>query len=278
MRTRCFILFLSACVLLLQQSCYVPHYMYAPAALQTPGFTGKNQSEVNASLSQYGYDLRGGYAVSNHLAVLGSWYWRHERQYDNQYYPTALLPPSPLRIDSIRYKRDQLTFGISYFTPLNLIDKKHFFFTMTGGYGAGHFGMNEIARIKHRNYDTTEQVYSYQYHAGIKDIFFQPSFMFNSKYFKIILSVRRSEINFHDINTTYTPDTFNISKNKFYGFTEPAITVQVHPNIDWLTVQFQGGISIRSTNVSFDSRPIIGNIGISVDPVKLFAKKDRESR
>ncbi|MGH2642601.1 MAG: hypothetical protein ACRDE2_01520 [Chitinophagaceae bacterium] len=156
----------------MQQSCYIPHYMYAPSALQTPGFTDKNQSEVHASLSRYGYDIHAGYAVSNHIALLGSWYWRHERQYDNQYYSTGLFQPSPLKIDSIRYLRNQLTFGLSYFTPLNLSDKKHFFFIMSAGYGAGHFGMYERARIKQHADDTSEQVYSFQYHAGIKDIFF----------------------------------------------------------------------------------------------------------
>lgn len=272
MKTGCYLIFLSgAFILLLQQSCYVPHYMYSPSAVQVPGLTGKNQLDLGGSVSLHGYDAYTGYALSNHFAIMGSSYWRHERQYDRRYYSTSIFNPSPLRIDSIRYNRKLLSFGLSYFTPLD--NKRHFFFTITGGYGAGHLGMVETKRYKQPDADTTYQVDQYEYHSAINNIYLQPSIMFTLQGAKIVFSIRQSEIYFHNINTNYSGGDVNISAVKLYGFTEPALTLLFNPDVDWLTIQLQSGFSIPAQNISFDHRSFIGNIGVSVDPVKWLSKK-----
>lgn len=44
-------------------------------------------------------------------------------------------------------------------------------------------------------------------------------------------------------------------------------------NRKFISIQLQSGFSVPTQNTSFDHRPFIGNIGVSVDPVKLLNKK-----
>lgn len=251
-------------------SCVTPHYMYAPTAENVPSFTKRNESSTGISFSNRGIDAQAGYAVSNHVALLGSWYGRWERQYDEKEHATALFS-STRTLDSVRYQRKLWSLGLTYYTP---IDKnRHFFVMMTGGYGRGYFSMNEHSITKYPDADTLLSRNFYQYKAGTGRLYFMPAIMGHYESLKAIFSIRFSGNRYDHIRSTYSDGAFKLKENKLYIFTEPAFTLHVTPSqTDWLTIKLQGGFVFPSGNVSFNYRSFIGNIGAAIDPVKLFSR------
>lgn len=251
-------------------SCSTPHYMYAPTAVNVPTFTQGGESTAGISFSTRGVDVQAGYAISNHVAITGSWYWRHERQYDDSGHTTSLFP-SGKKMDSVRYLRRLWSLGLTYFAAID--QKQHFYVMLTGGYGEGRFSMNEHSTTKDRNTGTALASNFYHYDAQMKRVYFQPAFMGKFSSVKVALSLRFSGMIYHDIHSGYTTN-FNVKANKAYVFTEPALTLHITPpGSPWLTLKFQSGFVIPPATIPFRYRSFIGNIGAGVDIVRIFTKK-----
>lgn len=247
-------------------SCTTPHYMYVPTAANNPGFTKKNESSLNLALSANGTDLQAGYAISDHVALLGSWYWRKERQYDKYYHDR---PFGVKEKDSIRYYRNLLSLGMAVSMPMD--EHGHFFFLISGGYGTGRFRMAERDFKRQSASDSTAPAHFTSYHSRTSRAYLQPGVMMKFSPVKLILSMRWSGIAYHYRSSTDDLESFGIKDNSLYSFIEPAMTLRITPpRTDWLSLELQSGVALPSSSINFDYRGFIGNIGIGIDPVRLL--------
>lgn len=256
-------------ILLSTASCVTQHFMYAPTAVNTPAFTQKNESYAEVAGSYHGLDARAGYAVSDHIAFLGSWYWRRETHYDGGYHYRGYTTGSHL--DSILYKRHLVSFGLAYYQPLD--KKSHLFFNASAGYGMGRFIMNENSKIgaQFAGSDSIEVTQDYyKYDAHVNRFFFQPALVFNNYKLRSILSVRWAATVYKDAPGTVDPDKYGHVSNKLLSYIEPALTSKIYLK-DWLRLIIQIGASINTQQIDYDYRGMIGNVGIGIDPVKLFS-------
>lgn len=255
-------------------SCAVPHYMYAPTAINVPSFTEKGESSTSVAFSNHGYDIQGGYSISNRLAVLGSWYWRHEKQYTAGYQATNIGWPSNNVLDSIRYNRKFLTAGVMFFTPIN--PRKTIFFNLSTEYGLGQFNMFENKRTETYNYNSPDTIFTHSinnYPATMTQVILQPSIMVHSRSVDFILSFRWSGIRYHYNETADSLNHFGAGNNTLYSFLEPALTWHIRPVIKWLAIQIQMGLAVPAKPVNFEYHAVIGNVGVAIDPVGLLRKK-----
>lgn len=255
-------------ILLLTTSCVTQHFMYAPTAVNAPAFTQKNESYVDLAGSYRGVDAQAGYAVSDHVAVLGSWYWRRERHYDGGYRYRGYSRGSHL--DSILYNRHITSLGVTYYGPLN--KRNHIFFNISAGYGLGRFIMDENSKIRIQSAGSDsieiEQNY-YTYDAHISRFFFQPALVFNNYRLRSVLSVRWAGTRYKNIRGVQDPDKYGHVSNKLLSYIEPALTSKIYLK-DWLHIILQIGASINTQQIDYDYRGLIGNVGIGIDPVKLL--------
>lgn len=247
------------CLVLAFSSCSVPHYMYAPTAFNVPGFTEKHESALDATFSTHGTDLMAGYAITDQLAILGSWFFRHEDQYHDS---TGRLP------DSLRYLRELFGGGLSYTLPLS--DNRHFFLSFSGGFGAGRFRM---AERNMRHPDSLNPAGFTLYHTSLKRYYLQPAFIIKYKVVQVVTSARVSTVRYG-----FRPGTdlkpFGVHNHRSYPFLEGAMTVRLSPPATpWLRFQLQVGFSVPTQTTNFDYHGVIGNAGIGIDPVKLFRGK-----
>lgn len=257
-------------------SCTTPHYMYAPTAVNVPAFTDKGQSDAGIALSTRGVDGQVAYAITNHLAISGSSYWRDERQYDREGYATVLFS-SHKHWDSIRYKRTLWSAGLTYYTAMD--QHKRLFLILTGGYGSGRLRMKERSTVKQGDTDSVLSRGSNRYYAKMNRIYLQPAIMGHYHSAKIIFSLRVSGIIYHGIRSSYPDTDFNITPGCMYVFSEPALSLHITPPAtSWLTLKFQSGFVLPSGAVSFKYRSFIGNVGAGVDVARMFRKKPPEKQ
>lgn len=246
-------------------SCAVPHYMYTPTAANVPGFTQKNESAVDANLSLFGVDVMGGYAVSDRVAILGSWYYRHETQYTSSKNNLS----SRAHADTLHYLRILPSLGISYTAPIS--QDHHLFLGVAGGFGKGRLRMSEHETFQRDSSSVTSS--SALYHASLRRLYLQPEFIVKYPLIQLIASARWSGVRFGygDLSPL---DQFDVRNHHLYSFLEGAITFRITPpKTPWLRFQLQAGASIPGSDVEFDFHPLIGNIGVGIDPVALFRKK-----
>ncbi len=260
-------------VLFMVTSCTVteaPHYMYAPRAVNVPMFTQKDQSDVNLKLSYYGIDAQAGYAISDHLAMVSSWYWRNEYHYDKDFHH---VPHSHDRMDSIHSKRKAFSFGISYYSPLN--KRKNIIINGTAGFGIGRFSMNSSSQTKvfFPSQDSLIAKKLFNYDTQMKQFFLEPAIVFDKGKRRAAFSVRWSGIVYNKVvNSTSNPDEYGKISNRLLSFIEPAYTYELFLN-GWLHLALQLGASLNTQEIDYQYRPIIANIGIGIDPVKLYRKR-----
>jgi hypothetical protein len=242
--------------------------MYAPTAAGVPSFTGKHTSQISGSLSARGFDLQAGYALTGHFGVWGSWYRRSERDYARGYRPEGL---SGYRTpDSVRYGRGLASLGAVYYTPVD--QWRRFFFSVSAGYGTGYFRM--ISHIHRKSsVDSTGIYEDYAYRARMRRIYVQPAFMHRFEHWSVTISVRWSGTVYQDVRSP-DPDLYGHVSNQLLSFVEPAMTWKLSPGPDWLMISAQAGVSLHTPAIDYRYRPLIGNIGVSVDPVKLLGKKE----
>lgn len=249
----------------LATSCSVPHYVYSPTAVQVPGLTEKHESSLDAAFSAHGVDLMGAYALTDRVAILGSWYFRHENQYlDSVSRGRDGYFDEP---DSVRYLRILPSIGVSYTLPLE--STHHYFLSTSAGYGKGRFRMAERDMGIHHP-DTVPAAHFTSYYASLQRIYLQPAFLIKYPHVEIISSVRWSYIRFGFRHQT-SLEEFGVSNLTTYSFLEGALTLRFSPpGLDWLTAQLQCGAAVPQADVFFQFHTYIGNAGISIDPVGLF--------
>lgn len=260
--------YLAAALVFFLVSCGVPHNMVVPTALNVPEFTQKGESSVNTAISHRGFDLQGGYALSHHFAITGSWYRRWETHNETAYHKLGWGPWTEL--DSIRYTRNLFSIGPAYFTPVN--KRKTRFFMISAGYGLGSFRFLSHS-YPSPNFDTARDYHSFYYHAAMSRVFLQPAIFDHQGGWTTIFSVRWAGTFYYRVQSSPDPDLYGRISNRMLSFIEPALTLRSAPVIEGLRVNMQIGASLNTSEIDYEYSPVIGNIGLDIDPVKLFRKK-----
>lgn len=107
-------------ILLFASSCSpARRYIYTASPANNPYFTEKGNSKLAGYYSDNsdggqsqanGFDLQAGYAISNHIGIIASYYNRREYEEERNYNRGS---------STVNYKRDFADVGIGYFRPIN---------------------------------------------------------------------------------------------------------------------------------------------------------------
>lgn len=258
-------------------SCGTYRYVYTASPANNPIFTKKGDSKLAGYYSSSGgdglgktyaggLDLQGAYAFDNHWAITASYMGRKEKDlYGDSF--------SNFDTSVVNYKRNLLELGGGYFTPLN--KKKTIVFNMFGGFGKGKFSFTD------HGIDNNDQPYSRMHQSNLSRWFIQPSINFlPGSYVRISYAMKFTLLNYHNINTNYTPEELssfslqNLGVRSFI-FAEPSLSFQIGmPSVPWVKLdailssvtnnKILTEINVRTSNVS---------IGLNFDPSKMHSKK-----
>jgi hypothetical protein len=255
-------------------SCHTPRYIYTPSPANINYFKQKGDAKLNAAYSfgdkdgpfayNKGLDIQAGYALTNHFAIMASYYHRNEKDnYDNQYN----WNPTPVKdTSSVDYKRHFFELGAGYFLPLN--KNKTVTYNIYGGIALGSFNMNE-----YDNYNNS--ISHYYYKNNVSKYFLQSSFNFMlSPYVNFSFTDRLMSIHYGITDTLNAGYYFkDLNKMNLTAF-EHTINFQFGiPPIKWMKIDasltncYSGGIGDLKT------RMVNGSIGLSFDLSKIKKSK-----
>lgn len=270
-------LFFLAVVAVFFASCDTPRYAYSPSAHNVPLLAKQGDSKISANYStnadmqesdnnytrnrSNGYDLQGAVAVTDHIAVQGSYFSRREKSYGNSYNADTA---------TVRYKRSLFEFGAGYFTPID--KKQRVFFQVFGGVGFGKLGITDIGT------DFAGTAFSRFYNSDIRKYYLEPAIIFrNKEVFAASLSTRFSVIGFKNVSTNYSLEekqNYRLdSLNRFSTvFFEPAFVNSYGFNkLPGFRLEYQLGLSLAlDPEAIMDYRPFNFSIGLLFDIGKLI--------
>ncbi len=188
-------------------ACTSPRYVYTPSAVNNPFLTAKGDGEIHAMYSTSaasgesgssgssinGLDLMGSYALSDHFAIQGHYFFRGEKDSYTLSWPYEGLD------GTVKCKRNEVQLGLGGFIPLGV--GKTVVFSGWAGVGFGGTSMDEFrgsgngsaGDLGFFDYKTTR-------------LYFQPSINFIvSEYFKAGFVTKINSIKFSGVNTSFNP-------------------------------------------------------------------------
>jgi len=237
------------------------------------GHSSSNDSDYNN-----GYDVQAAYAISNHLAITGTFSHRHERDvYENA--NPALLSTRKFPAH-VWYNRNTTQLGLGYFTSIDSDDEV--FFDLYGGYGFAKYRLHETGISYNGSYD--------MYHTtSVSQFYLQPGFHFNTDMSQVATSLRFTAANYYHIMSDFPAlleDTLHMStiRNTTFVFFEPSLTVRLWiPHMPWLKLETQLSTSIKLNNKAFNYRKSYLSVGLSFDLSKInehsnYKKKKKNPR
>jgi len=269
-------------------SCNTSRYIYSASAPNNPYFSKKGESKLTAYYSSTGknsgsygdfspmhktdysngWDLQGGYAIGNHIAIIAGYYNKKEKDvYDNS------GDFSPFNSSTVKYQRHLFETGVGYFVALNR--KKTITVNFYTGAGGGKFSFDD------NGIDTANLNYSRYHSAGITKWFLQPSLNFMpGDYIRLSFVLKYSFVHYGKINTSYTAEElkdFSLDgiANKTLPFYEPAWNIQFGlPKYPWIKLDITFS-SATGVDPSFADRVrhVNSSIGLSLDFSKMKQKK-----
>jgi hypothetical protein len=215
------IFFLS--IIIFVSSCAV----YAPNAVNVSGFNKKGQLAVSASVGN-GVNVQGAYALTDNIGAMV-----------NYMNITQIVETDNVKRDG---SGNLLEAGIGYFKNTDDNVRMEIF----AGFGQGSVN---IAKTDNgtRNFST-----------NANRLFIQPSIGYASKNFEAFLSARVANVNFSNVNTTYTPgdldaDDFSNITEMGWFFLEPALTLRAGIKNIKLQLQIGRSIKMNSQELGHDS-------------------------
>ncbi len=265
-------------------SCNTNRYIYSASAPNNPYFTKKGESKLtayyssngksyssigsgdlttNRTGSSHGWDLQGGYAISNHFAFIAEYYGKKEKDiYDYS------VSSSPFKNSTVNYKRYLIETGLGYFVTLNA--KKTITFNFYTGVAGGKFSFYD------NGIDTANKSYNRYHSANISKWFFQPSFNFMpADYIRFGLILKNSLVHYRNIRTSYTAAElkhFSLDgiEGKALYFYEPAWNLQLGiPKYPWIKLDIAQSVAVVEPFYSNDIRHLNSSIGLCVDFSKM---------
>ena len=262
-------------------SCGTPRYAHSPTAHNVPILTKQGDSKIAANYSNngvesstdgnddyeknisHGFDLQGAVAVTNHIALQASYFYRREKKNSNF---------GDFGFDSsrIRYKRNMFEFGAGYFTQLDT--KQRVILQIFAGAGLGETSITESGS------DFNQLPYSRFYNTDLAKFYLEPSITFRAKeIFAASIATRLSVVKFRNIKTNYSFDekqNFNLDSLNRYPlvFFEPAFVGSFGFNkLPGFRIEIQAGLSLLvDQKVFIDYRPFNFSAGLVFDIRKLI--------
>ena len=249
----------------LYASCTEPRYVYNQPVRNLHYFDKAGQSKLVAQWAtgpssgqgayNRGFDLQAAYAVSDHWAVMASYYNRKEHDRRNTIYIN-----SPNTYSEIDYKRNGGEFGASFFTPLSR--NRESFFHLDGGIGFANNSFTEKG-----SFDSLGLVRNHS--DKMFRFFFQPGFYMIFDGFQFGLGTRLQWQYFSDIQTTYSPAELQANSlfglNQLYNF-EPYFSMRFGlPSVPWLKLEMQS--SFTTVDKGYYVREWYFSFGVAVDPL-----------
>lgn len=252
---------------MLVSSCTQPRYVYNPPVRNLHYFqkagqsklaahwaTGSSRNDGGASDTyNHGYDLQGAYAISNHWALMASYYNRKESDNINTF------ASSNIQYSEINYKRNGSEFAASFFTPLAKGGES--FFHIDGGIG---FAKNSL--VDRGTFDSLGLTRNYS--DKMFRIFFQPGIYTLMGAFQMGVGARVQWQFFDDVQTDYRPaelQAYSLSGlNQLFNF-EPYFSLRYGPpSVPWLKGEVQTGFT--TVDKGYYVRGGFFSIGLAVDP------------
>ena len=274
----CFLILLAAIIF---TSCDTPRYAYSPTAHNVPLLTKKGDSKVAAAYStngvssntdntgneytkntSQGFDVQGAVALTNNIAIQGSYYYRGEKT--NTTWSNGFFNSS-----SIRYRRNMAEVGAGFYTALD--SKQRIFLQAFAGGGLGK------TTIKDNGIDQADLPYSRYYNTDLAKFYLEPSITFRAKeIFAGSIATRLSVIKFRNINSNYSlneKQQFNLDSLNRYAlvFFEPAFVGSFGFNkLPGFRIEIQAGLSLLLDDSFIDYRPFNFSAGLVIDIRKLI--------
>lgn len=271
-------------------SCNTNRYIYSASSPNNPYFTKKGESkltacystigksysslsncdpssESNRTGSSVGWDLLGGYAVTNHFSFIAGYYNKSEKDI---YRHSGNF--SPFNSSTVKYKRHLFETGGGYFVALN--PKKTITFNFYAGVGGGKFSFED------HGIDTSNHSYGRYHSANITKLFLQPSFNFMpGNYVRFSFVLKRSFVHYGNIHTSYTAEElrdFSLDHiaNQTLVFYEPAWNIQFGlPEYPWIKLDLTESVVTGEPFYTNSIRHMNLSIGLTVDFSKIKPKK-----
>lgn len=258
-------------------SCKSPRFVHSPVAVNNPFFTKRNDSKLGAYISGgshsgdasqdsnkvRGADVMGAYAITDHIAVTGSYHYRNERNYYLSY------RFSPFDTSKVNYKRRMWELGIGYFTALN----KSGTITANIYVGAGSATYN----IKDEG--TTGNAKYTRYHDSKPfKFYFQPGVNFITGSVRIGTTLRLNILTYKNVTTNYSNEelvSFQLDElnNKTLLFPEFVLTTAYRfPKYPWIGLEGQVSLNFNDDRY-YRSRTMNASAGLILEPFKLLSRK-----
>ncbi|MEO6405917.1 MAG: hypothetical protein ABIY51_04755 [Ferruginibacter sp.] len=212
-------------------SCNSPRYIYAASPPNNPNFSEKGQSKLAAYYSSVlghssteklaaGLDLHGAFAISDHWAVISSYYQRTEKDVF-----TEVDFNDPFKNSVVKYKRNSVELGAGYYTAVNA--GKSIFINLYAGAATGKLAIDDNGT------DQNNMNYTRYYSNHASKFFFQSAVNFiPSPNFNLSFIVKSTYVQYRNIHTSYTIDELQTLRldeinNKTFNFIEPAVNFEI---------------------------------------------------
>ncbi len=202
---------------------------FATGYYHTNGATRSDGNVDVSNSSSNGIHLQGGYAVSNHVAVLGSYNnIRQRNQYNDSY-------SDPFDSSNVLYKRNEFTVAGDYY--LTADDQKSVFHVI-GGFTFGKLSFTDNGKDAGSNYSRFFKSNSFM-------AFVQPTFtLYSFEHTGFTIYPKVSYVQYGSVNTNYTDQektrlrlidakgfyTSEIGGKVFFGLDEFPLLVDVQSN------------------------------------------------
>jgi hypothetical protein len=171
--------------------------IYAPTQTNTPSLQEKNDHSFSVTVSTpSGFDLNGGYALTNRLAIIGGLFSYRNRDSEERFSIFSTARDSSLLL----YKHKGFIAGIGSYFPL-LHDKSSLFLSFFGSYTSGSFEMNETL-FTNTNPSSSPKLNFYK--SDIKRWALQGSLHFYTKNIHQTLTTRYNHAGYFNVHTDYT--------------------------------------------------------------------------
>ena len=195
-------------------SCIVKRKLYSPTQINNPSLQKKNDHSFSLTYSSpSGFDVTGGYAFTNRLAIIaGAYAYRNS---DNQI-ENLILSNNTINAD-ILYKHKGFHGGLGFYFPLSKKSNSTYA-SFFGGYTAGNFRMTEH-QVETDRYSATTTRDPF-YTSDIGQYFLQGGINVYAEEFEILFLTRYNYVAYNNVNTDY-PTGQQISSNMpTYGYSK----------------------------------------------------------
>ena len=257
--------------------------IYRANPIDLPGQLDKGESRVTVGVggdatlgpptSVGGLDVRGAYAISDRLTLLGGLSTRSGGDTGrNDYEPTfAGIFRDTNDNASVHCRNNTWELGLAY----NFRFNRRVGLSLAAGGGGGALHIDDHGAL----HDTAYRAYL---HVPLMQWFIQPAMYFKARHVvEIAVGLRLSSSSFGHVRTNYTDEqqkaflVAGLQGNAVF-MAQPFWQLTIRPHLSWLQVMMQGSVNVGGPNTSpptsgnYGYYWLNGSVGIAIDPIRLL--------